>query len=80
MTGIKESLLVEQRLSGLPPADTADADSMNESLILPSQSEIDDPSRDVDFADHPLTVVRSALRWLAGSSAPPSRSRIPFPV
>ena len=31
---------------------------------FPSQAEYDDPAHDALFAEHPLTLVRGALRWL----------------
>jgi hypothetical protein len=52
ITGFRESILVDQ--------------AMGSSAELPSlkQSDLDDPRHDATFADHPLSLVRAALRWL----------------
>lgn len=54
-TGLRESVLMLSR-PGAPPA--------GETPTFPSQAEYDDPAHDAAFPDHPLSVVRAALRWL----------------
>lgn len=54
-TGFRESVLMLKRPGGLPSGPDA---------TFPSQAEYDDPAHDARFADHPLSLVRAALRWL----------------
>jgi len=55
-TGYRESILMTQLVPNMEP-DTP----------FPKQSVYDDPQHDATFADHPLSLVRSALRWLHGA-------------
>jgi hypothetical protein len=54
-TGLRESMLMLKREEGVPGEPKA---------AFRPQSEYDDPAHDALFADHPLTRVRRALRWL----------------
>lgn len=57
-TGMRESvLLAKQRVTG------GDGEGK-----FPPQSAYDDPALDAVFADHPLSRVRAALRWLLGEA------------
>jgi len=59
-TGIREALLTERVI-----AETATSDLDEEAIFRlgPSQDEIDDPALDEDFLEHPLSLVRNALKW-----------------
>lgn len=52
-TGFRESVLMVKATPKMEPG-----------MELPKQSVYDDPAHDEMFPDHPLTVVRAALRWL----------------
>jgi hypothetical protein len=52
MTGMREAILVDRAMAA------------SDELPRLKQSEIDDPKHDSTFADHPLSLVRAALRWL----------------
>lgn len=55
MTGERETVL---SISNVPPS--KDSEHRDPQA---SQAEIDDPALDDKFPDHPLTVIRRALRW-----------------
>jgi hypothetical protein len=54
-TGFRESVLMLKRPEG---------PSTEPKVTFLSQAEYDDPAHDALFAEHPLSLVRGALRWL----------------
>ncbi len=63
MTGMRETLVVSRILASV---DRSDFDGDIQELVSDrvSQRDFDDPGLDTQFPDHPLSIVRQALRWL----------------
>lgn len=69
-TGMRESVLLMARTHGKP---------FEPGTSVPSQAEYDAPAHDHRFPDHPLTLVRAALRWLQSDAAIEVLSPAPDP-
>ncbi len=81
MTGMKESILTDQLLSKHSFDDTKDPKSAIKAALAPlDQKEIDNPDHDAIFTDHPLSRVRSALRWFVGLEKPVLAITQPMPA
>ena len=63
MTGVKESILVAELLQR-PDVQKEAAETSLEETLPKHMPPIDDPGLDERFSDHPLAIVRRALRWL----------------
>jgi hypothetical protein len=62
-TGLREATVVERMLASLGPSvDGGNPLEMIRGRV--GQRDFDDPALDAQFLDHPLSVVRAALRWL----------------
>ncbi|MEI8257808.1 MAG: hypothetical protein WCJ30_19200, partial [Deltaproteobacteria bacterium] len=62
VTGMRETTLLGQALNASP------AEGPAEVMARLGTRFYDDPAHDAQFPDHPLTRVRSALRWLTTES------------
>jgi hypothetical protein len=65
-TGMRETLVVEKVLASLDPSDDRDPGEQLRGRV--SQRDFDDPALDASFPQHPLSMVRGALRWLREES------------
>ncbi len=66
---LKERLVDPEHAARDRPISQAEAQEQARQL-LPSQAQIDDPALDSVLPEHPLSLVRAALRWLLSGGLP----------